>query len=368
MSTKVDESLEDGSAVDCLDDDLVNWEYYTRTYDHGNLFQEHDESLTFHANAAANANTSSGGSSSSSSNEPLAATRPLHEMVHLPTSRLCDRRLPPPQGAFIGRPGCSKSSSSSSTKCSSPCQPPGSIEPSRGQSTKTATFTCKNVDIRAACRVSDALPAQNIEPFRVGDPNLGHSYVGPHPRRNENDISIMQSNRRDGAVAVEWDVEARLESPTPCLPLNEATRFAAATDSAVESTVPHERHRYDEPASFTGAFTLPRDIPHHVLCKPLTAYNYFYRDEKDNILQHTAHIGAPLPETVSDFGDDKFRILLYHRWYGFRVAYIHTSPKPCLEKALLLTTVLIPTCFRFEDPLRTKRQHRKAHGKITFTE
>jgi hypothetical protein len=52
------------------------------------------------------------------------------------------------------------------------------------------------------------------------------------------------------------------------------------------------------------------------MCKPLTAYNYFYRDERDNIVRGTKAAGDPLPSPVNDFSEDKKNALLRQHWYG----------------------------------------------------
>ena len=71
-----------------------------------------------------------------------------------------------------------------------------------------------------------------------------------------------------------------------------------------------------------------------LLLKPLTPYNYFYRDERDNIVLQISDETDPLPPPVSDFSTEKMRSLLQQHWYV--------------------------------DPLKAKRIHRKTHGKMSF--
>jgi hypothetical protein len=53
-----------------------------------------------------------------------------------------------------------------------------------------------------------------------------------------------------------------------------------------------------------------------ILLKPLTAYNYFYRMERDNIVNGMQHASDPIPEPDLDFSQEKQNALLYQHWYG----------------------------------------------------
>jgi len=66
--------------------------------------------------------------------------------------------------------------------------------------------------------------------------------------------------------------------------------------------------------------------------KPLTAFNYFYRDERNNIVSGGDTTKFPSP--VSDFSESKLRQLLHERWHW--------------------------------DPFKKRRRHRKSHGMIHF--
>jgi hypothetical protein len=67
---------------------------------------------------------------------------------------------------------------------------------------------------------------------------------------------------------------------------------------------------------------------------PLSPYNYYYRDERDNIINGMQTDNDPLPAPVRDFSDAKLRQLLFQHW--------------------------------FDDPCKPKRSHRKSHGKMNF--
>jgi hypothetical protein len=71
-----------------------------------------------------------------------------------------------------------------------------------------------------------------------------------------------------------------------------------------------------------------------LLLKPLSPYNYFYRDERDSIVLQLSRDSDHLPPPTSDFSPEKMNHLLHQHWYI--------------------------------DPVKTKRVHRKTHGKISF--
>lgn len=89
-----------------------------------------------------------------------------------------------------------------------------------------------------------------------------------------------------------------------------------------------KRRRKSDTDSEGGRHGKPR------LLKPLTAYNFYYRDERDNIVLATT--GDPIPPPVSDFSEAKSQKLLADRW--------------------------------LKDPTKEKRKHRRTHGKMEFAE
>jgi hypothetical protein len=94
---------------------------------------------------------------------------------------------------------------------------------------------------------------------------------------------------------------------------------------------------YDlELPSFTQKIVPPYQQQNNVrlLLKPLTPYNYFYRDERENMVHNFTKEGDPLPPPVCDFTPTKMHALLYEHWYI--------------------------------DPVKQKRAHRKSHGKVSF--
>jgi hypothetical protein len=54
-----------------------------------------------------------------------------------------------------------------------------------------------------------------------------------------------------------------------------------------------------------------------IMCPPLTAYNYFYRHERDTIVQGMTRADDPLPAAVWDFTLEKKAELLRQHWYDY---------------------------------------------------
>jgi hypothetical protein len=71
-----------------------------------------------------------------------------------------------------------------------------------------------------------------------------------------------------------------------------------------------------------------------LLLKPLSPYNYYFRDESDSIVRHLMHNNDSLPPPVSDLTEERMQSLLLQHWYT--------------------------------DPVKKRRRHRKTHGRISF--
>ena len=82
------------------------------------------------------------------------------------------------------------------------------------------------------------------------------------------------------------------------------------------------------------------------ILKPLTPYNFYYRDERNNIIQYRSsqYTLQPnddptlvvLPNPIHDFSEERLQQLLYERWYI--------------------------------DPYKEKRKHRKTQSTMDFRE
>ena len=75
-------------------------------------------------------------------------------------------------------------------------------------------------------------------------------------------------------------------------------------------------------------------LPPYKILKPLTSYHYFYRVERDNIMQGIGQNYDQIPDTVHEFSERKLRELLDQRWY--------------------------------KDPIKKRRAHRKTLGELGF--
>jgi hypothetical protein len=111
---------------------------------------------------------------------------------------------------------------------------------------------------------------------------------------------------------------------------------ASREDNTDASVLPGEAVYYLELPSFVLQLTPPyrQHKNAELLLKPFTPYNYFYRDERENIVNNFTKEDDPLPSPLSDFTITKMHALLYEHWYI--------------------------------DPVKRKRSHRKSHGKVSF--
>jgi hypothetical protein len=130
---------------------------------------------------------------------------------------------------------------------------------------------------------------------------------------------------------------SRRQEPDP-LParLPPVPHFLLATSTTPTLTSPSTGQPTSPPIMSDDIYAAQYPLPQHKLLKPLTAYNYFYRDERDNIVDGITTELDPFPNPVSDFSQSKLEALLHQRWYM--------------------------------DPIKKKRAHRKKHGKLGFEE
>ena len=97
------------------------------------------------------------------------------------------------------------------------------------------------------------------------------------------------------------------------------------------SNITMSSRQLDSQQSIAYAPPLPQK-----LLKPLKAYHYYYRVERDNIVKNMAINSDQIPESVHDYSESKLRELLDQRWYvdpnKKRRAHRNTLGKFGLEK------------------------------------
>jgi hypothetical protein len=102
-------------------------------------------------------------------------------------------------------------------------------------------------------------------------------------------------------------------------------------------TFPAMNDKFTSGATFTRgvsfdsppAATFPK---RPMFCKPLTAYNYFYRVERDNIVNGMASADDPLPPVDQDVSLEKQEKLLHQHWYV-------ESTKMCVSDEIRVDTI-----------------------------
>jgi hypothetical protein len=110
-----------------------------------------------------------------------------------------------------------------------------------------------------------------------------------------------------------------------------------------------------------------------IMGPPLTAYNYYFRNERDTIVRGMRHADDPVPLSDEDYTPAKKALLLHQHWYD-----------RCLHCAwpLYVYSLIVGPCFfvlihpcqknytknnRNVDPIKARRRHRKTHGVIEFS-
>jgi hypothetical protein len=107
---------------------------------------------------------------------------------------------------------------------------------------------------------------------------------------------------------------------------------------------------------------------------PLTAYNYYFRNERDTIVRGMRHADDPVPPSDEDYTPAKKAWLLHQHWYvppsiETFVYELHHD----LEVWLSLNAppiIAFHFCqyeIRNVDPIKARRRHRKTHGVIEFS-
>jgi hypothetical protein len=93
---------------------------------------------------------------------------------------------------------------------------------------------------------------------------------------------------------------------------NQSPAHLSHTGEVDESKIPARDWDND---TATGPVSTQEPLP--IMCPPLTAYNYFYRSERDTIVEGMTHADDPLPPVDWNFTPAKKAELLHHHWYVF---------------------------------------------------
>jgi hypothetical protein len=160
---------------------------------------------------------------------------------------------------------------------------------------------------------------------------LGNAKVGAFPKRLTQAIEQTAISR----MALEVAASAASTAPPPPLhaPLqfiNDSTLIAVgrplgtgatpleATFAQWPATLPAPPpppRPSPPPAAAAALLTPPPPPPAAPPCKPFTPYNFFFRDERDNIILGLRDSDDDLPPPVCDFSGAKKERLLLQRWY-----------------------------------------------------
>jgi hypothetical protein len=142
----------------------------------------------------------------------------------------------------------------------------------------------------------------------------------PLPSASEHVASWHHQQHLPQARAAEQSAE--MPAFVASLPINAPVSIEEAKAASGARAKPRVRKRTSKKKAGAKATVL----------KPMSAYNYYFRDERYNIIKWK---GEGLPPPASDWSEERQRALLHEHW--------------------------------FLDPVRERRPHRKTEGKLGFT-
>jgi hypothetical protein len=79
--------------------------------------------------------------------------------------------------------------------------------------------------------------------------------------------------------------------------------------------VPNQHCKVDSSRAHLSTGAVNAQVLPVVMCPPLTAFNYYYRNERDTIVQGMTHADDPLPPSDWNFTEQKKLELLHQHWY-----------------------------------------------------
>jgi hypothetical protein len=291
--------------------DLCNWEYFTKTFDHDDILEEISVSTLQH----------DVGATLDECSTPITACVGDHAT--------CSNA---PLTVYVSN---------------APCRQPGSYpDKSNHLSMVAATESPVHSQVSAPRHcLSYDMQEMNCDHV-VALHNMGACMYRTKCLAST-DTSAMNESERTSATEVFLDsIQARRQEILNTTGSQRTSSLGSQSKSSLNSheapansaCSPAESH-HDTPASRTylhrtygpSANVSTRDKTpsplqsHPKLCKPLKVYNYFYRDERDNIVNGLQNHGDELPPPVTDFSQSKYEHLLHQRWYVRNYRYAFTS-------------------------------------------
>jgi Ni/Co efflux regulator RcnB len=172
-------------------------------------------------------------------------------------------------------------------------------------------------------------PATPLASCQIGDPmnlpsndaSTAHQDIrGSFPSGSQHAVSWHHQQQLQHARTTEQPAE--IPAFAASLPIEAPVSIEEANVASGPRAKPRVRKRISKKKAGAKATVL----------KPMSAYNYYFRDERYNILKWK---GEGLPPPASDWSEERQRALLHEHW--------------------------------FLDPVKGRRPHRKTEGKLGFT-
>jgi hypothetical protein len=286
------------------DGDLSSWEYLTKVYDF-------NSSLTDHVMASPMMNAASLEAVDLSTSPDMTPQTTALPQIHVSTNVVLDVTNPtalflPMQTITMYHPSCSLPMSFTIGPMPLPTR-------LLAQTSNTPFYSCSADngpphDEFSAQRAKGADNSALVPSLHV---TLDQS--APHSMQAEVISTLHDSNIALTAPSTMIDRLYQLGGPPP------VGRGITGVRTSLRATFARNPSSTTSTSNQSECVALQPNLvamPAHArnLCKPMSAYNYFYRDERLNILNGMKAAGDPLPEPVSDFSQSKLKRLLHERW------------------------------------------------------
>jgi hypothetical protein len=358
------ETAERDSSIDvCAAGDLSNWEYLTRTYDQ-EIFQEE--------------------LAQSYQMVPMERTMP-HDLFYQSSSGHHDFSRPHHYELLQVANGQGTSNASARVFVD---KSTNAVFLSRKQLTFTAQGHSQPINTCVVPCQLNSHQARQHEPFVSqwnavdGDKcGLDRLYLGDSAVITDDELAQLETLRlthpiRSPTDLGRLDISAATWEPTE---VGEATltctapvadegaswkrrRTSPGPPSGTSNRITHVAPSIEINAASSQSSSLPDLSQLEKMCLPLSAYNYFYRDESENIVQGMNSAHDPLPSPISDFTPERQEKLLHQHWYGCISAGLPwVQPNESAHRCSI-----VDRFFRYVDPFKKRRPHRKTHGRIDF--